>query len=784
MPLNEFSRDEIQKQTAEHESGLEKRLEAASAQLSTHPNPENMPQSHVLSPDNEDTEFIEEFMRVWNNDDVPLAEDDAEATPDPYLQMEFTLPRGVDGAPVNYEVKKRVIDDDGKPKGIRTNNYMTDTAEYVVADLDGNEEVITANVIAENLLAQTDDEGHRHLMLDEILDVKMDKDAVPKERGLRANHHGTTTRVRTLKGWHVLARWKGGMMEWVELKDIKDSYPVEMAEFAVASQIQDEPAFAWWVPYTMKKWNQIISKIKSKYWQRTHKYGVRMPKSVKEAYEIDKETGNTLWANAIKKEMANVSVAFSPSEEQNPHELEKLGYQWINSHMIFDVKLGENFCHKARLVACGHMTDTSASMKYSSVVSRDSVRICLTLVALNDLKVLSGDIQNAYCTAPNKEKIFVKAGPEFGSNEGKLFIVERALYRLNSAGVSFRQYLAGKIYDLGFKPSAADPDVWMRPATKADGMKYYEYVLVYVDDILAMSEKPEEIMQSLMNEFTFKGGADGVIPPTDYLGAKLEWKEDIMGRGCWSMTSYKYVNAAIQAVEERLKERNDRPLPSRATTPMSYDYIPELDAMEELQSDEVNYCQELIGILRWATEIGWVDILPEVSILSEYQANPRRGHMNGMFHIFGYLKQNPKRTLCFSPLRPDLSGGNFNYEAAKDFKEFYVDAEEEVPADAPESRGEEVIMIAYVDASHASKKKTRRSHTGYLIFINMAPIVWYSKRNLVLLVPSTSPLRPVWRQFKLCDSSFECLESRSLGPAECSTIISLSSRTQARLNQR
>ena len=76
-----------------------------------------------------------------------------------------------------------------------------------------------------------------------------------------------------------------------------------------------------------------------------------------------------------------------------------------------------------------------------------------------------------------------------------------------------------------------------------------------------------------------------------------------------------------------------------------------------------------------------------------------------------------------------MSGGHFNYEAAKDFKEFYVDAEEEIPAGAPKSRGEEVVMTAYVDASHASNKKTRRSHTGYLIFINMAPIVWYSKRQ-------------------------------------------------------
>ena len=112
----------------------------------------------------------------------------------------------------------------------------------------------------------------------------------------------------------------------------------------------------------MKKRNRIILKIKSKYWQKTHKYGVHMPKSVKEAYEIDKGNRNTLWADAIKKEMASVGIAFSPSEEQNPHELEKLGYQWINCHMIFDVKLGENFCCKARLVTGGHMTNTPASM--------------------------------------------------------------------------------------------------------------------------------------------------------------------------------------------------------------------------------------------------------------------------------------------------------------------------------------------------------------------------------------------------------------------------------------
>jgi len=57
---------------------------------------------------------------------------------------------------------------------------------------------------------------------------------------------------------------------------------------------------------------------------------------------------------------------------------------------------------------------------------------------------------------------------------------------------------------LNFKPSKADPDVWMRPAVKADGSKYYEYVLCYVDDILGCSSKVKDVFDSISKEFTFK----------------------------------------------------------------------------------------------------------------------------------------------------------------------------------------------------------------------------------------------------------------------------------------
>ena len=89
------------------------------------------------------------------------------------------------------------------------------------------------------------------------------------------------------------------------MKDLKDTYPVELAKYALASDIPDEPAFEWWVGYTLKKRTRIIQKIKSNYWKRTHKYGIRIPKTIKEAKEIDEENGNTLWMDAIKLEMTN-----------------------------------------------------------------------------------------------------------------------------------------------------------------------------------------------------------------------------------------------------------------------------------------------------------------------------------------------------------------------------------------------------------------------------------------------------------------------------------------------
>jgi hypothetical protein len=97
------------------------------------------------------------------------------------------------------------------------------------------------------------------------------------------------------------------------------------------------------------------------------------------------------------------------------------GYQEITGHLVFDVKLGENFRRKARYCADGHKTTSRASVTYSTVVSRDSVQIILTVAALNDLEVLGADVYNAFLTAPPKEKVRPAAGIKFGAEQGKNF---------------------------------------------------------------------------------------------------------------------------------------------------------------------------------------------------------------------------------------------------------------------------------------------------------------------------------------------------------------------------
>jgi hypothetical protein len=185
----------------------------------------------------------------------------------------------------------------------------------------------------------------------------------------------------------------------------------------------------------------------------------------------------------------------------------------------------------------------------------------------------------------------------------------------------------------------------------------------------------------------------------------------------------KYVKQAVADVETKL-EKVDQCLPTCVSMPLSQGYRPELDQSRELDVKGGQYYQSLIGVLRWICELGRVDILVAVSMLSCYIVSPREGHLQQVFHLFAYLKHHKRSRMIIDDTEPLFNDNAF---CTCDWTEFYPDAEEAIPHNVPEASGNGVVTSTFVDADHAGCKATRGSHTGVMCYVNKAPVLWYSK---------------------------------------------------------
>ena len=177
-----------------------------------------------------DDEFNEEFRKVMISDER-LPEADVSFTPDvyddTYVNMELALPRG--GGEVEFaRVTKRLRDKDGLPIGTANENPILDTRVYEVEFPDGHKASLAANPIAENLFSQIDDEGNRHVMLDEIIGFRTNGKEIKQQDAFITNRSGTRRRRETTIGWEILFQWDDNSSTWVALKDVKESYPVSL----------------------------------------------------------------------------------------------------------------------------------------------------------------------------------------------------------------------------------------------------------------------------------------------------------------------------------------------------------------------------------------------------------------------------------------------------------------------------------------------------------------------------------------------------------------------------
>lgn len=457
MP-EELESPEVQRQKEEFDAAIAARLGGPMTYLDLEQSPDPDIATPNFDPYEDDVDGAEPVMKEI--DDVD--------TYDQYVGAEVLLQTGDQQQTARVVSRKREAD--GKFKGTANVNPLLDTRTYDVEFPNGQVAEYSANVIAESMYSQCDVEGNQHLLLDALVDHKKSADAISHQNMYVQHGSGNKHLRKTTRGWKLCVEWKDGSTSWERLADLKESNPVEVAEYAVSKGIQDEPAFLWWVPYTLKRRDRIIAAVNKRYHKHTHKFGIEVPKTMADAIAIDKRNGNTLWQDAIRKEMNNVRVAFKILEDG---ESVPPTYQQIRCHLVFDIKQ-EDFRWKARFVVGGHMTDASGATNYASVVSRESVHIALTLAALNDLEVKAADIQNAYLTAPTSEKIWCVLGPEFGSDAGCKALIVRALYGLKIAAKDFTSHLADCMRHLGWKPCRADWDVWMKPEVRLDdGVQYW-----------------------------------------------------------------------------------------------------------------------------------------------------------------------------------------------------------------------------------------------------------------------------------------------------------------------
>ena len=164
---------------------------------------------------------------------------------DEYIGSQIVIPNK-EAVPVLAIVKKRKRDALNQPIGTKNENPILDSRIYELEFPDGRIEEYSVNVLAENLFNMADEDGWDTGLLEEVIDFRSNDDiAVKAQDGFREMSNGEKVPVITTKGWDVQVRWTDKSTDWIPLAEIKESNPIEIAEVAIAFNVDKEPAFNW-----------------------------------------------------------------------------------------------------------------------------------------------------------------------------------------------------------------------------------------------------------------------------------------------------------------------------------------------------------------------------------------------------------------------------------------------------------------------------------------------------------------------------------------------------------
>ena len=229
------------------------------------------------------------------------------------------------------------------------------------------------------------------------------------------------------------------------------------------------------------------------------KFGFEVPliARIDVALNIDKKNGNNKLRDSMKLESDILWKCEVFEELKTTTDITKT-HQFVRLLMTFDVKV--NGRHKSRMCVDGSVTDDLGPEIYACVILIRAVRLLIFLAQLNDIDVCAADVSQAFLYGDCPEKVYTKAGPEFGLElNGKYLLIKKGHYDLRSSVGSYHINLSNVLYNLEFVPSHADSDLWIK-----DCGSHYEYIATCVDDLLIASRNPKYIILEIEKTYELK----------------------------------------------------------------------------------------------------------------------------------------------------------------------------------------------------------------------------------------------------------------------------------------
>ena len=463
------------------------------------PYPQQSQLSLPLDPLDESTPTFEHFVNSQSGEDednpIPMANIDIPNL----LGRPFLLPPEDNGE--RHMAKIIDIDDHGQP--------LEDIKFKLKINKDQAEEIMSYNQLMDYIQKGTDAEE--------------DPDSLFKFKDIVAHQGPLESTDPDHKGskYNVMVEWESEEVTYEPLALISKDDPITCTVDAKKHDLLDTTGWKHLKRYakTSKRLIRAVkqSRIHQVRASARYQHGFQVPKDFNDAIRLDKENSNTHWQDAMDLELTQIHEykVFKDTGKAQFHDGKAVtpdGFQKIRVHFVYAVKHDGKI--KARLVADGHLTK-------EPVVSLRSLRMVVFLSQLNDFKIWGADVRNAYLEAYTDQKLCIIAGPEFKELQGHLLIMIKALHGTRSGGARWHDRLFDILQELRFKPSKADPDVWMRPEP---GGTCYEYIAVYVDDLAIAAKDPQAFCNELKKRYNLK--LKGVGPLEYHLGCTYKKDPD------------------------------------------------------------------------------------------------------------------------------------------------------------------------------------------------------------------------------------------------------------------